>query len=198
MYTVWSQGPMTFDTVMLWAACCLGFFGFMRAGEFTCSTLHPSPDHMLSSADISIDSRENPKMLVVLLRHSKTDPFSAGIQLFLGRTGEVLCPVSAMLGYLAIRPPYPGPLFVFEDGTPLSRTKLVTHLRAALSKAGIDTANFSGHSFRIGAATTAARAGFSDSFIQTLGRWKSAAFTAYIRTPREDLVAVTAKLAGSQ
>lgn len=89
LHTVWSQGPMTFDVVMLWAACCLGFFGFMRAGEFTCPTLQPLPDHMLSLADVSIDRRENPQMLVVLLRHSKTDPFSAGIQLYMGRTGEV-------------------------------------------------------------------------------------------------------------
>ncbi len=62
--------------------------------------------------------------------------------------------------------------------------------------AGIDTANFSGHSFRIGAASTAACVGFSDSFIQTLGRWKSAAFMTYLRTPVEDLTAVAARLAG--
>ena len=42
-------------------------------------------------------------------------------------------------------------------------------------------------SFRIGAATAAAQAGVEDSVIQLLGRWSSAAFLAYIRTPREDL-----------
>lgn len=153
---------------------------------------------MLSPADISIDSRDNPQVLVVLLRHSKTDPFSAGFRLFLGRTGEALCPVAAMLGYLAIRPPNPGPLFLFEDGTPLSREKLVINLRTVLAEAGINTSNYSGHSFRIGAASTAAHAGFSDSFIQALGRWKSAAFTAYIRTPKEDLAAVAARLVQPQ
>ena len=68
-------------------------------------------------------------------------------------------------------------------------------MRAALSQAGVDTAGYSGHSFRIGAASTAARAGFNDSFIQTLGRWKSAAFSTYMRTPVEDLVAVASRLA---
>lgn len=194
MYTAWSQGPKTFDKVMLWAACCLGFFGFMRSGEFTCSSLLTPSDSMLSVSDIRVDSRDNPQVLIVLLRHSKTDTFGTGVNLYLGRTGDILCPVTAVLGYLAIRPSTPGPLFIFQDGTPLSRARLVTHVRKALSQAGVNTANFSGHSFRIGAASMAARAGFSDSLIQTLGRWKSSAFTAYIRTPVEDLVAVAPRL----
>ena len=40
----------------------------------------------------------------------------------------------------------------------------------------------------------AAKAGFDDSFIQTLGRWKSNAFTAYIRTSVEDVAAASAIL----
>lgn len=193
IYAVWSQYPVTFDKVMLWAACCMGFFGFMRAGEFTTTTSHPG--NTLSVSDISIDSRENPQVLVVLLRHSKTDPFGVGVRIHLGRTGDTLCPVAAVLGYLAIRPASPGPLFVFHDGTPLTRECLVSRVREALADAGIDTTNYSGHSFRIGAASTAAQAGFSDSFIQTLGRWKSAAFTRYIRTPIDDLIPVAARLA---
>jgi len=192
MHAIWSNTPKTFDKVMLWAACCLGFFVFMRAGEFTRST---NPGTTLLVSDIKIDSRENPQTLSVHLRQSKTDPFGAGVCLYLGRTGETLCPVAAVLGYLAIRPSTPGPLFIFQDSTPLSWAHLVTHVRNVLSQAGLDTKNYSGHSFRIGAATTAAHVGLSDSFIQTLGRWKSSAFTAYIRTPVDDLVAVSTKLA---
>ena len=192
LHAVWSRGPPSFDEVMLWAACILGFFSFMRAGEFTRVS---STEDTLSVADVSVDSRDNPQVLAVLLRRSKTDPFRAGVHLYIGRTGDVLCPVTAVLGYLAIRPPSIGPLFLFEDGIPLSRTCLITHMRAALSQAGVDTAGYSGHSFRIGAASTAARAGFSDSFIQTLGRWKSAAFSTNMRTPVEDLVAVASRLA---
>lgn len=195
IYTVWAQCPVSQDKVMLWAACCMGFFGFMRAGEFTCSSPGQSVGPTLSVADVSIDSRDDPQVLLVHLRHSKTDPFGAGVYLHLGHSGDdTLCPVTAVLGYLARRPPALGPLFIFEDGSPLTRVRLVSHLREALMRVGINSKNFSGHSFRIGAATTAARAGFSDSFIQTLGRWKSAAFRTYIRTPPEDLQAVAARL----
>ena len=193
LHSVWSQEPRTTDKIMLWAACCLGFFGFLRAGEFT----HPAsqPEGGLEASDIATNSRTDPQTLIVHLRHSKTDPFSAGVRLVIGRTGDILCPVTAVLCYLARRPPGPGPLFLFADGTPLSRALLVHHVHEALGQAGYVTTGFSGHSFRIGAATTAARAGLSDSLIQTLGRWKSSAFLTYIRTPVDELKAVAARLA---
>ena len=149
---------------------------------------------MLSPADIQVDSHTHPQCMAVHLKQSKTDPFGAGLTLYLGCTNNNLCPVAAMLAYLAVRPTSPGPLFMFNDGSTLSRDKLILSLRQVLSATDLDTSRFSGHSFRIGAATTAARAGLQDSFIQTLGRWKSSSFTSYIRTPRDRLTAVSAVL----
>ena len=195
IHQAWAQLPPTFDRVMLWAAFCLGFFGFMRAGEFTCPSLQAFTPNMLAVRDIQVDSHSAPSHLSVLLRESKTDQFGAGMTIHLGATGDKLCPVVAMLGYLAIRPPSPGPLFIFKDGTSLSRQRLVQMLRQALQLAGISDTGFSGHSFRIGAATAAAQAGLNDSLIQTLGRWKSAAFNVYIRTPWQQIAAVSQSLA---
>ena len=56
-----------------------------------------------------------------------------------------------------------GPLFLFENGQSLSRVKLVSLVREALSSVGMDVLKYCGHSFRIGAATTALRAGISDA-----------------------------------
>ena len=144
LHAIWSKDPLIFDKAMLWAACCLDFFGFMQAGEFTCT----SCENVLSVSDVTIDSRESPQVLIVHLRHKKTDPFGIGTHLYLGRTGDqTLCPVTAVLNYLAIHPPVPGPLFCFQNGTPLSRVHLVHHLQDALFQAGVDTIHYAGHSF---------------------------------------------------
>ena len=53
---------------------------------------------------------------------------------------------------------------------------------------------YSGHSFRIGAATTAASVGVEDSLIKTLGRWESSAYLLYVRVPRDRLALVSKRL----
>ena len=170
LHSVWSAPPVAHDTCMLWAACCLGFFAFLRAGEFTCSSPSAYVPSMLSPQDIVINSRANTTFLAVTLRSSKTDVFGAGHTLYIGSTGNCLCPVAAILAYLAIHPPGPGPLFLHESGQPLSRAGLVQSVRSALGSVGGDLSRFNGHSFRIGAASTAASVGIPDSLIQTLGR----------------------------
>ncbi len=128
---------------------------------------------------------------MVFLRYSKTDQFGSG---GLGRTGQTLCPIAAVLSYLAVHPNHPGPLFVSPAGIPLSRGHLVAAVREALHSHGIDTSLYSGHSFRIGAATTAAQAGIGDAVIKQLGMWKSSAYSTYIRLPCRDLLHTGSRL----
>ena len=63
----------------------------------------------------------------------------------------------------------------------------MTRVKALLTKAGLNSAHYSSHSFRIGAATTAAALGVEDSLIKTLGRWQSSAYLLHVRVPRERL-----------
>ena len=78
-------------------------------------------------------------------------------------------------------------VFLFSDGRMLTRVQLVSALHSALQETGINDSWFSGHSFRIGAATTAVLQGVPDSLIKTVSRWESAAYQLYIRTPTETL-----------
>ena len=192
----WEPRAAQFDTVMLWAACCMGFFGFMRSGEFTVTSSRDfDPESCLTAQDVAVDSHASPSMVRVHLKQSKTDPFRHGVDVFLGRTDGPLCPVAATMAYYAIRPPtVPGPFFICQDGAPLTREKLVSAVRDALSRSGVNAAHYSGHSFRVGAATTAARAGLSEATIKMLGRWESAAYERYVRTPRESLAAISSQL----
>ena len=74
------------------------------------------------------------------------------------------------------------------------QTEICREVKEALGEAGIDLTGYSGHSFRSGAATTAAAKGSSDSAIKMLGRWKSEAYQLYIKTPRDQLAAVSRQL----
>ena len=185
----------SFDSTMLWAACCLGFFGFMRSGEFTVpsSNSYDSKKH-LSVADVSVDSHSNPTTVAVKLRVSKTDQFGTGVTIYMGKTSGPICPVTAMLQYLAARPAGDGPLFITAQGTPLTKAWFVSKVKEILGQAGIDASHYKGHSFRIGAATTAAACGLNDGLIKTLGRWASSAYQVYIRIPPSDLANISSIL----
>ena len=185
---VWDHSSTSTDVVMLWAACCLAFFGFLRAGELTVptDTGYDASVH-LSYSDISVDNPSSPSIVKVVIKQSKTDPFRKGVSLFLGKTGSDICPVNALLQYLLRRGQHDGPLFVFLDGRFLTRQRLVEALRLALARSGIDDSKYSGHSFRIGAATTAASKGVEDCIIKTLGRWSSLAYLEYVKIPRVQL-----------
>ncbi len=192
---VWNPRAHEADVVMLWAACCLAFFGFMRIGELTV----PSDDGYdasghLSWGDVLVDDPAHPSRIEVRIKASKTDPFRQGISIFIGRVASDLCPVAAMLAYLVVRGKSAGPLFRFIDGKPLTRQRLVTAVKVALEEAGVEPGQYSGHSFRIGAATTAAARGLEDSTVRTLGRWKSLAYLEYIKIPRAQLASYTARI----
>ena len=194
LYRCWSPNAHEFNTVCYWAACCIGFFAFLRSGEFTCSSWSSYDSSTLSLGDVSIDSHSKPMMVHLTLRRSKTDVFGAGVTIHLGKTRSILCPVSSLLAYLAIRPVTPGPLFLLRSGAPLLREILVRAVRSALSSTGIDASRFHGHSFRIGAATTASYAGLPDSTIKMLGRWKSSAFVHYLCSSVQSMAGCSRRL----
>ena len=186
--SVWVSTPPHHDTTMLWAAAAACFFGFFRAGEITIpSTSTFDPAVHLAWGDVAVDAGQPPSKIRIWLKRSKTDQFGRGVAVFLGATGDDLCPVSAMLAFVALRGNSPGPFFRFRNGNPLTKARFVARVREALEQAGIPAQSYSGHSFRIGAATAAAQAGIQDSTIQALGRWSSTAFLRYIRTPRDQL-----------
>ena len=131
---------------------------------------------------MSVDNRYSPTALRISL---KADQLGNGVDVYVGKVGSPLCPVGAGLDYMATHGSKSGPFFRFSNGDPLTKSKFTKEVRNVLQALGLPYADFAAHSFRIGAATAAARAGVEDSLIRTLGQWNSSAFLAYIRTPRD-------------
>ena len=90
----------------------------------------------LTVQDIAVDRVLAPSCMRVRIKASKTDPFPEGAEIHIGRGVYPLCAVEAMMAYLMQRGNADGPLFLLQDGRPLSRVCLTDKLRQILSAAG--------------------------------------------------------------
>ena len=78
--------------------------------------------------------------------------------------------------YMAKRGASAGPFFIRENSTQLTKSYFTSSVREALMAVVLPYQQFTGHSFRTGAATAAAKAGLEDLTIRALDRWNGAAF----------------------
>ena len=177
------------DKRMLSAAFTLAFYGFLRVSEFT-SPSHKRFDPRIHP--ITTDISWSKSHFHYRLKKSKTDQLHKGQTIYLPRSRGPTCPYAAMKMYLkhSRATSRPSPLFVFSDGTPLNRGSCLKHLRYLLKTMGYNPRHYNTHSFRIGAATSAAQAGLSSHDIKLLGRWRSTAYQRYIRSNTTHLLAV--------
>ena len=74
----------------------------------------------------------------------------------------------------------------------LTRIKLSSIISNLLKVCNIG-GDYTGHSFRMGAATTAARVGIPDNMIKTSGHWSSEAYRLYIRSSEDDIARISKK-----
>ena len=193
-----SSGSRVYSNLLIWAACFVGLFGFLRCGEFLVPDgAEFNPQLHLSLADVSVDTSAPFWTISLLIKVSKTDQFRRGTSITIGSTNSDLCAVAALLDYLTVRGPAAGPLFCSEKGEPLRRRQFTASVQGALSASGLNGSLFNGHSFRIGAATTASIAGVPESTIKLLGRWESSVYQSYIRPSQNELAMVAPQLASS-
>ena len=159
-------------------AYCLAFFAFLRISELVSSNKRDVA-FVIMASDVSIN--DNGESLSLVIRHSKTDQYDHGARLRLCRSGADICPVTSAKRFLEHRPRLGGPLLCHFDGRPLTRYQFSAVLKKCLSGLGLQYDRYTSHSFRIGAATAAAVAGYSPEVIQQAGRWRSDTYRIYIR-----------------
>ncbi|XP_040216804.1 uncharacterized protein LOC120946105 [Rana temporaria] len=143
-----------FEVTLFRAAFALAFFGAFRVGELV------SPSKLVQGGMGVSDVGWTPEGVTLWLRRSKTDQSGKGraVHVF-PIEGSELCPVGLVRDYLDIRPGVGGAFLVHENGSPMSRYQFVAVFRKCLGALGLVAKEFSAHSFRIGAATEAARNG---------------------------------------
>ena len=117
-----------FEGIMLWAAFCTAFFGFLWAAEFTCQHNTFSPQDNLSVLSVSLDKHPVPDTVFIRIKKSKMDQFFKGCSIVLAHSDFASCPVAALMSYLRKRDGDSGPLFRFADRSPLTRDKLNSRL----------------------------------------------------------------------
>ena len=189
--------PLRYSVLRAAASVC--FFGFFRSGEITVPLLTAfDPSCHLSWGDVALDEGEPPSCMKIHLKQSKCDQMGRGVDVYLGMTGDEMCPVCSIASYVGFRGTGPGPFFLVGDAAPravpLTKPEFVAAVREGLRAMGMNEQLYAGHSFRIGAATTAAQMGLEDS---PLGRWTSAAFLSYVRTPPGQFISVARRPIGS-
>ena len=192
--TVWMTANPAADHIMLWAAACTGFFGFLRAGEFTV----PSPseydsDVHLNLSDMAIDDHRLPSMIRLCIKQSKTDPFRQGIHVFLGKTEAAVCPVQAIIRYIGVRRSDPGPLFIRSSGVPLTRTFLVSELKVALRSLKVDESLY--NTSVLGRPPRRPSRACKTPLFRPSAGGGVRRIRIYIKLPREQLAAVSRTLA---
>ena len=117
--------------------------------------------------------------LFLVLPASKTDPFRRGVTLTIPAATDEACAVKSLRNLFERFPKaYYQPLFPTRAGT-FSRNYVTRQLQKGVCTLGYE-GNYTGHSFRRGAATSARLAGLSEEEIQLLGRWRSNSYRLYI------------------
>lgn len=169
-----SQCVSPYEGTLFRACFALAFFGALRVSEL----VPPSRTRVggLLEDDVVLANGS----LRIRIRRSKTDTFGRGEWVPLHSVVGSACPVRAVSEYLQLRPS--GRSFlVHSDGSPVTRFQFQSVFKRCLMAVGVSPGDFGTHSFRIGAATEAARAGMSNAEVQRIGRWRSACFAGYIR-----------------
>lgn len=159
------------------AILLVGFFGALRRSEIVA----------LELADLV----EVERGVRLMIRKSKTDQSGKGRSLLLARRSDCLCPVWALLDWIAAAHVQQGPLFLRLDRggvlRPLHGEVISLIVKKRTAAIGLDPTAFSGHSLRAGFVTSAMLAGADAPLIaRQTGHRSQQALSAYVR-PKEGL-----------
>lgn len=188
------------DSLAVWSCMTLAFFGCLRASEvappFPLDGSFPLP----SLPQISFGISNGVPYFQFNVTRSKTS--AHGFSVIIACSQKPVCAWCALVRYLQLRgitstSSSTEPLFLLSSGAPISKQYLVARTRSFIQAVGLDPTPYTGHSFRVGAATQASINNMPEFHIQQLGHWKSNAYKSYIHTPISQLISYTHTLSSN-
>lgn len=189
-YSLFTQ---TRDDLMMWSAITLCFFGCLRASELfpPITEIHFAP----RLSDLIFCKDEVP-YLQLKVHKSKTAPH--GFKVVIGCSGTNVCAYCSVAKYVKISGLLPSSfLFSYSTGQMVTKYQFLCITRLMLLRINLDPCEYSTHSYRAGAATSASMSGFSEHEIKQLGHWKSDVYQSYIRDNYKQLAAFSSRIAQS-
>lgn len=155
------------ETALFRAAFAVAFFGAYRISEIIAPSGSIPGTACVRREDVDLRERH----MDILLRRSKTDQAAKGKWTRIRCIERVLAfPVCLLQAHLNGQKQTLGPLFRHKNGSFLSQFQFMAVLRLTLIKIGLPAREYGSHSFRIGAATTAAGLGLKEGRIKGIGR----------------------------
>ncbi|XP_075038929.1 uncharacterized protein LOC142099410 [Mixophyes fleayi] len=165
-----------YEKLLFSLAFSMAFFGAFRISELVARS-RGHQESGLRAEHVSLGEG----ILACKIVRSNTDQSGRGscVQLASQRPSHI-CLVRLASQFMSSRPQ--ANLFLcHSDSIPLTKYQFAAILKWTLQSLNLNSTSYGTHSFRIGAATSAALAGSSNEAIKALGRWKSTAYKSYVR-----------------
>ena len=165
------------EKACLKAVFLLQYYGCLRIGELVKSG---KAKHMITMENLKFffdgNALTGVKITLATFKHSDKEA-----EFKIRATGTAYCPVAALLDFCELRGLAPGRVFLQKNRSEFARDFIAKHLKVFVGRLGLDVGLHNTHSFRIGRASDMAAQGVPDHIIKKTGRWKSSAYTRYIR-----------------
>lgn len=182
----------------MWVGCLLAFFTLFRKANLCPKDKKYDPGTVLTRDDVVLDTVG--QRVLVFVNFSKTNQYSHRQHCIpIPRNRDPALDLYSFVEvlYARVDASEDSPAMSYSATSFINHRTFTTKLKGWLSKAGLDPAMFSGHSFRRGGASYLYSIGGSTLMVQVMGDWRSQVFTRYLFLTMDDRQSAQALICSS-
>ena len=175
------------NDLAMWVGCLLAFFTLFRKANLCPHDQHFDPSTVLTREDVILD--QEGQRVLVFVNFSKTNQYAQRqhcIPIPRNKDPALDLYKYVELLYSRVQAHDDAPVLLFSSKSFINHRTFTTKLKSWLTKASLNPALFSGHSFRRGGASYLYSIGGSTLMVQVMGDWRSQVFTRYLYLSMDD------------